>query len=379
LSTKKQKLPVLAACRLVAALIVVMVHYEIIFGHFVVYGALGTTALSWFFVLSGFILSYTYTELETRAQFKRFYTHRFIRIYPVYFLSVAFSSALVIIGYQVMGENYFAEVHRPFELMYDLPENKDGGFWLMAVIRHLTFTQSASSIETLNLVFDGPLWSLVLEVYFYLTFPIFLFLLKNINTRARIAIAFLLGYLLQFVLILVFLPDAEEYNVMNLNVTVYTNPLIRGIEFVFGMLLYKLFALNMAAEVQRRMKLWPSILAASVWIIVVVLSEMYVLYQFRVYFVALPFVCYLVYALATMNWFPEGRADRICVLCGGISYVLYCFHWPLMELIQLFDLLPQLPFPLHLLLLTAVLLIFSWLIYRFVETPARKFLYRRMT
>jgi len=363
----------------VAALIVVMVHYEIIFGHFVVYGALGTTALSWFFVLSGFILSYTYTELETRAQFKRFYTHRFIRIYPVYFLSVAFSSALVIIGYQVMGENYFAEVHRPFELMYDLPENKDGGFWLMAVIRHLTFTQSASSIETLNLVFDGPLWSLVLEVYFYLTFPIFLFLLKNINTRARIAIAFLLGYLLQFVLILVFLPDAEEYNVMNLNVTVYTNPLIRGIEFVFGMLLYKLFALNMAAEVQRRMKLWPSILAASVWIIVVVLSEMYVLYQFRVYFVALPFVCYLVYALATMNWFPEGRADRICVLCGGISYVLYCFHWPLMELIQLFDLLPQLPFPLHLLLLTAVLLIFSWLIYRFVETPARKFLYRRMT
>ena len=46
-STNKQIIPVLDMFRLVAALFVVLVHYEIIFGHFVIYGSLGTTALSW--------------------------------------------------------------------------------------------------------------------------------------------------------------------------------------------------------------------------------------------------------------------------------------------------------------------------------------------
>jgi len=124
MSADKQKIPLLDACRLIAALIVVMVHYEIIFGHFVVYGALGTTALSWFFVLSGFILSYTYPSLDTGAQYKRFYRHRVIRIYPVYFLAVLVSSLFVSIAYLDMGEAFFAAVHRPFEIMYDLPQEK---------------------------------------------------------------------------------------------------------------------------------------------------------------------------------------------------------------------------------------------------------------
>ena len=48
-----------------------------------------------------------------------------------------------------------------------------------------------------------------------------------------------------------------------------------------------------------------------------------------------------------------------------------------MEMIQFVDLLPEnLPFPVHLLLLTALLITVSWLLYRFIETPIRKALYR---
>ena len=57
-SGNKQIIPILDLFRLFAALLVVLVHYEIIFGEFVIYGSLGTTALSWFFVLSGFIITY---------------------------------------------------------------------------------------------------------------------------------------------------------------------------------------------------------------------------------------------------------------------------------------------------------------------------------
>ena len=61
----KQKIPVLDAFRFIASAVVVLVHYEIIFGQFVVYGAFATTAVSWFFVVSGFILCYTYPTLES--------------------------------------------------------------------------------------------------------------------------------------------------------------------------------------------------------------------------------------------------------------------------------------------------------------------------
>ena len=76
---------------------------------------------------------------------------------------------------------------------------------------------------------------------------------------------------------------------------------------------------------------------------------------------------------------PEEKAIRFFTLLGGLSYVLYCFHWPLMEMIQYFNLLPNsLPYPIHALLLLTLLLLVSYGIYRFIETPIRRVLYRRI-
>ena len=112
--SQKQIIPILDLFRLFAALLVVFVHYEIIFGDFVVYGAFGTTALSWFFVLSGFIITYSYPNLSSPSDLKRFYIHRFIRIYPTYFLAVVISALFVSIGFSVLDERFFSEVRRPF-------------------------------------------------------------------------------------------------------------------------------------------------------------------------------------------------------------------------------------------------------------------------
>lgn len=380
MSSSKEKIPVLDAMRLVAALIVVMVHYELIFGHFVVYGTLATSALSWFFVLSGFILSYTYPTLQGTAQYRRFYLHRVVRIFPVYLLAVIASSLFVSTAYLNMGEAFFAEVNRPFELRYDLPEPLDVSFWVMATLRHLTFTQSVGSIETLSLVFNGPLWSLVLEIYFYLCFPLLLILLGRINTKVRVAAAFLVFYLLQFLLIEVNLPDAETYTLMNLNVPIYTNPFIRGIEFIYGMLIYKAFVLYPhRAQSEDRETKWVAITAATFsYLSAVYLAHNFVPYQYNMYFATVPMVCFLVFALSRMNWHPSKAGDRVCVLFGGLSYVLYCFHWVGLEVLQFFNVLPDsLPFPIHLPLIVTILLAVSYAIYRFVETPMRKALYRR--
>jgi len=133
MSASHGKIPILDAMRFVAALTVMLVHYELIMGNFVLYGTASTSALSWFFVLSGFILSYTYPTLQGSATYKRYYLHRVIRIFPVYWLAVIVSSLFVSIAYLNFGDAFFTEVNRPFVLRYDLPEPLDVSFWAIAL------------------------------------------------------------------------------------------------------------------------------------------------------------------------------------------------------------------------------------------------------
>ena len=365
--------------RFVAALTVMLVHYELIMGHFVLYGTASTSALSWFFVLSGFILSYTYPAMQGSATYKSYYLHRVIRIFPVYLLAVLVSSLFVSTAHLSFGEAFFTEVNRPFVLRYDLPQPLDVSFWTMATFRHLTFTQSLSNIETLNLVFNGPLWSLVLEMYFYLCFPVLLILLCKINTKARVAFAMVSFYLLQFLLIQINLPDAEHYSLLNLNIPIYTNPLIRGVEFIPGMLVYKASVLYPhRTNIEDKQTRWIAASVALVsYVASVCLAHNYAPYQYSMYFVTVPSVCFLVFALSRMNWHANARATRLCGLLGGLSYILYCFHWPLMEMLQFFNVLPDsLPLLINLTLVVGIVVAVSYSIYRFIETPIRKSLYR---
>lgn len=372
-----RKIPVLDVFRFVGALIVVCVHYELIFGQFIVWGALGTTALSWFFMVSGFVLSYVYPQLQGWVETKQFYKFRIIRIYPAYAFAIFVSSTFVWLSYLAVGEAFFAEAHRPFQITYDLPEVKDTSFFLIATIRHYLFTQSISSIETLKLLFNGPLWSLVLEAYFYLCFPLFLILLKNVNSYRSVFAVFVGGYIMQFGLIAFFLPEAEYYDLATLNVPVYTNPIIRFVEFVFGMLIYKLFALNGIDKDRGRVSLPPLVIAILVYLFFIWWGENYVPYQYSSFFVVIPAVAVMVYCMLNLQWYPTGRMLKFCELLGGLSYVIYCLHWPYMEMVQYFNLLPESwPYQLHLPVLAGILIFLSWLVYRFLEFPLRRKMYR---
>jgi len=373
-----KKIPVLDAFRFFASVLVVLVHYEVIFGESVVYGTFATTAVSWFFIVSGFILSYTYPSLDSLQDYRRFYFHRIIRIYPVYFLAVVVSSLFVSLNYLAIGDEFFSEVNRPFELIHDLPEQKEAAFFTLATLRHLVFAQSVGSVETFKLVFNGPLWSIVLEIYFYLAFPLLLLLIKPLNTMTRIIVAFIMGYLLQLLLIQVNLPEAESYDVINLNVPVYTNPFIRGIEFIFGMLLYKVFTFWDLQKIVGRSNWTPTILTVLLYVIVVIYVHDNIPYQYSSFFLVVPFVTIMIYALLRLQWHPANHIVRYCTILGGISYVLYSFHWPLMEIIRFYNLLPRMSFQfMQPVLVMLALLVVSYLIYRFVETPIRRVLYRK--
>src|SRR5690349_17655364 len=80
----------LTALRFFAAAVVVIGHGHSLFGSLNIANAIATgQAVSFFFVLSGFILAYNYPVLRTGRDVAMFYATRFARIWPLHALTAA--------------------------------------------------------------------------------------------------------------------------------------------------------------------------------------------------------------------------------------------------------------------------------------------------
>lgn len=123
----------------------------------------GYLAVSFFFVLSGFILSYTYS-LEIawdKAAIGKFAVARFARVYPVYFLGLVMVAPIVF-GVAV----------------------KHGHWGMVSLSAGLNISLLQAWVPTLASTWNYPGWSLSDEMFFYACFPLVGFLLWS-RTRSR--------------------------------------------------------------------------------------------------------------------------------------------------------------------------------------------------
>jgi peptidoglycan/LPS O-acetylase OafA/YrhL len=148
-----QKLYLLQVFRGIAALLVVMAHGELIFYEnlnkeflFNLF-AFGGSGVDFFFVLSGFIITYIHAQdIGRAAQLKSFILKRFIRIYPIYWLILTSKLiASIIFGYSNTNERSFLEIIQAFLLF---PQDR----------------------VILSESFLGVSWTLSYELFFYLGF-----------------------------------------------------------------------------------------------------------------------------------------------------------------------------------------------------------------
>jgi peptidoglycan/LPS O-acetylase OafA/YrhL len=156
-SQRRPTLPALTGIRFFAAFYVVLFHSRPwLMSHFNLPGSLitflgnGYLAVALFFLLSGFILSYTYAgNVENGRQHAKFWEPRFARIYPVYFLS----------------------------LMLALPFQR--ALPLTTKIAVLAMVQAWNPFRRgWTGAWNYPAWSLSVEAFFYLCFP---FIQKRIS------------------------------------------------------------------------------------------------------------------------------------------------------------------------------------------------------
>ncbi len=111
----------------------------------------GPVALPFFFLLSGYVLAHAYRNRAPRSRNDRaaFWRARFARLFPVYFLaSVLFVPIAV--------EKYLIKAHEPHH-------------FLTAGLLNLTMLQARTPNA---LSWNGPSWSLSVEMGFYAAFPL---------------------------------------------------------------------------------------------------------------------------------------------------------------------------------------------------------------
>ena len=147
----RDRLPALTGLRAFAAANIVFFHFSNPkwFGPFAPIVDNGYTSVSFFLLLSGFILSYNYSARAQRGELVhwRFWVARLSRLYPIYCFAL-----LISVG--MLHDEWLARSH--------------SDFYLGLVLTPLLLQGWSPSLATF---WNTPAWTMSTEAFFYLVFP----------------------------------------------------------------------------------------------------------------------------------------------------------------------------------------------------------------
>ncbi len=332
-------------------------------------------AVSFFFVLSGFILAYVYPHLETWTARGRFLRARFARVWPAHVTTLALTALIITnpIGYEHHG-------------LWG---------WLRPLGLNIAMLQSWFPFPRDYLAFNAVSWSISTEFGFYLMFPLLIHRFARSwwwKLPLTAALAVLMIWLGNRPGVLPFaraVPDQlDRVTAVGL---VYTSPLCRVFEFTLGMTVALLWRHTTA---RRLGKLAGTLLELAA--IALMLANMFVAARFADWAATFPRVgaagqqwlqqggtvcisfAILVYIMAREEgWISHALSAPLGVILGEISFSVYLMHqmlikWYVVHADQFLALSPWLVYAFY----WALVLATSYLIWAAVERPLRKAIVR---
>jgi peptidoglycan/LPS O-acetylase OafA/YrhL len=148
---KKPNLPALTGLRCFAALNIVFFHFSNPkwFGPFAPIVDNGYTSVSFFLLMSGYVLAYNYSDRAAAGQLstRNFWIARLSRLYPVYLFALILSAGMLM-------DEWYSRSHAQF-----------------AVGTILTPLLVQGWVPTLATFWNTPAWTMCTEAFFYLIFP----------------------------------------------------------------------------------------------------------------------------------------------------------------------------------------------------------------
>ncbi len=256
----------------------------------------GYLAVQTFFVLSGFVLARTYAGAKwDRQSLGRFFTARFARIYPVYFLSLIVLSPFII---EMMLAPVWTAAQRANLLT-----------------NYLFVLQGWTG--GLGVGWNTPAWSLSCEFFFYLWFPVLFAVLRNARWKTiSAAMAFS-----------ILMPNALDRAGVPWN----WKPIYHTADFVAGIAAARIFALLSERRGWRNRGYWLYLpgLAIGAWLIVHPHLVDGTGADLNAYLRPLNVALLVGFALgggALAHWL----SGRIADFLGRASYSMYVLHVPIL-------------------------------------------------
>jgi len=352
---KPAPLKALTGLRCFAALNIVFFHFSDPqwFGFLAPVVNAGFISVSYFILLSGFVLAYNYAERARNGELdrKRFYEARFTRIYPIYFLSLLLSVGLLKTEYAT---------HTP------------AMFWTGVVLTPLLLQGFVPAVATFM---NTPAWTMSAEAVYYVIFP----WLAKWKRPERIAPHLLrmsgiwaLG-LVPGALYIAFNPDGiahpDRWSFGPwLSALKYT-PYSHVFSFIFGVMLADLDKMIARAH---PLRLWLGIAGFGGIYALLSLGPL-VPYAIIHDGLLMPLFGCIVLGLAGVNPLARALGVRPLVFVGEASYCLYLLHfnlwnivhgWQLLRLVGLSRFDPWLSYALMIALAIGALY--------FIEKPAQR-------
>jgi peptidoglycan/LPS O-acetylase OafA/YrhL len=354
---KKPRLAALTGLRAFAALNIVFFHYSNPkwFGPFAPIVDNGYTSVSFFLLMSGFILTYNYSDRAQAGQLKArdFWMARFSRLYPVYLFALLLSA-------WTLADEWHARPHAQFA-------------W--GVVLTPLLLQGWSPM--LSTFWNTPAWTMCTEAFFYLIFPLVVLWKrpKQIWTLVGVMLAlWCLGMVLPGLYMWLH-PDGD------LHPGRYTDGFwIRALKFtppphvpsfLFGIALADLD--GMIPRESRRRFVLGALGMAGLYLILYYGDKMP--YPMMHDGLLMPLYALAILGLAGHNIIARIFGFAPFVVVGQASYCLYILHFNSWELIHRFQVPQRLglvrfePWVSYL-----ILILFAWAVMKLVEKPAQRYI-----
>ena len=355
--TKPARLDALTGLRCFAALNIVFFHFSnpLWFGPFAPIVNAGYISVSFFIMLSGFVLAYNYAERARAGRLDpvRFWKARWTRLYPVYLLSL-------ILGLRMVAVEYRAHSHALF--------------WTGLLLTPVLLQGWIPRIATF---WNTPAWTMSAEAFFYLLFPWLASRRRPATLRGLLLLlgALWLAGILPGLLYVLLSPDHISWpNRFSYGIWLQAlkfTPLPHLPGFVFGV-----FLASLDARIPRssRLRLMLGLLGFAC-LYVTLMHEPRLPYAMLHDGLLIPLFGAMILGLAGENPLARFFGLAPLVFVGEASYCLYLLHFNLWNLLHKSGILPALglnrfdPWISYALLIAIAIAAFH-----FVEKPAQRWL-----
>jgi peptidoglycan/LPS O-acetylase OafA/YrhL len=309
----------------------------------------GYASVSFFFVLSGYILAHVYLKDDQLLTKKGFWIARFARVYPLFLATLILDTPNL----------YFARLAKY-------------GFLSATAKTSVTFFANVFMLQAWSLSFRGindPNWSLAVETIFYLAFPWIGVRLWKLRLTPSI-VAFLMSYAIGMFAVVAaihlgFVEDRIKFN-----------PFLHLNEFISGILLARIHAFWLKSA-PNMASLWSSsfvLLGSILFFCVVLFSNEIPLLLLHDGLMTPIFSLFILGFASRKCFFARPFKAKSLVLLGEASFGLYLIHIPIWHLVERAKLDTSVTFyPVY----VACCVGLSIASFYYLETPMRRFILKR--